>query len=240
MKTHPKKGFTLIELLTVIAIIGILASILIPTVSKVRETARRTVDSSNLRQIGQASLIFANDNRDRLPGENTQIFDNQSVDDLWLYAAALALGGGLNDANLWISGSDGTGNLPGSPSTILNTNRDGFNTTANPGPQFNGADLSFAVVGNSNTGMPSTTPVAFTRGLNPGGEWNNNSVYRGDGGHIVFLGGNVRWYRDIQDNNRLVGLDGERTENILDTLQTTHEVWAQGQGDNLDGQSGTQ
>ncbi len=237
MKTHPKKGFTLIELLTVIAIIGILASILIPTVSKVRETARRTVDSSNLRQIGQACLIFANDNRDRLPGENTTIFDNTDVNDIHLFAAALALGGGLNDANLWISGSDGDPNLPGSPSTILNQNRDGFNTEGSPA--FNTASLSFEVVGNSNTGMPSTTPIAFTAGLQINGEWHQTqSVYRGDGGHIVFLGGNVRWYRDLQDNNRLVGLDGERHESILQTLRTTHEIWGERQGFSLDGQSG--
>ena len=57
-------GFSLIELLTVIAIIGILAAIIIPTVGKVRETAQRTVDSNNLREIGKAAAIYATDNRD--------------------------------------------------------------------------------------------------------------------------------------------------------------------------------
>lgn len=63
----PRAGFTLIELLTVIAIIGILASILIPTVGKVRESARGAACTSNLRQVAQAMHLYADDNDDRLP-----------------------------------------------------------------------------------------------------------------------------------------------------------------------------
>ncbi|MDR1281518.1 MAG: prepilin-type N-terminal cleavage/methylation domain-containing protein [Opitutaceae bacterium] len=61
-------AFTLIELLTVIAIIGILAAIIIPTVGKVRQTALRAQCASNLRQDGIAILGFALDNNDYLPG----------------------------------------------------------------------------------------------------------------------------------------------------------------------------
>ncbi|MDB4474831.1 prepilin-type N-terminal cleavage/methylation domain-containing protein, partial [Opitutaceae bacterium] len=48
---RPTAGFSLIELLTVIAILGILAAIIIPTVGKARETAQRAVDANNLREL---------------------------------------------------------------------------------------------------------------------------------------------------------------------------------------------
>ena len=60
-------GFTLIELLTVIAIIGILAAIIIPTVGKVRDFGQAAKCISNLRQIGQQLTLFANDNKGYLP-----------------------------------------------------------------------------------------------------------------------------------------------------------------------------
>lgn len=54
-------GFTLVELLVVVAIIGILASMLMPVLARAREAARRAVCANNLRQVGMALLMYADE-----------------------------------------------------------------------------------------------------------------------------------------------------------------------------------
>ncbi|MEE9604257.1 MAG: DUF1559 domain-containing protein, partial [Candidatus Scalindua sp.] len=61
------KGFTLIEVLIVIFIIIILAGILLPVLSRVRESGRKTQCTSNLRQIGMGLIMYSNENNETFP-----------------------------------------------------------------------------------------------------------------------------------------------------------------------------
>lgn len=84
LQASSKPGFTLIELLVVIAIIALLMAILVPTLSRAKEQARRSVCASNLRQHVYALTVYAAENNGKLPARQIGPWlwdlDNEAVD----------------------------------------------------------------------------------------------------------------------------------------------------------------
>lgn len=221
-RRFPAAAFTLIELLTVIAIIGILAMIFIPSLGAVRERAQRAVDASNLREVHKAALLYAGENNDRLPDPSALANLLSGGSSVQRWPGILAKHNLLTDPSFFIAKNDPLFNGT-YPPTILNPGDPARRQLAN---DFTSAPLSWEFVGGIRLSDPPTTPVAFTRGLQPDGSWDINSgVYKDTGGFVVFLGGNVVFYNSTVDAFTSP-TTGRRVTDIRQAIPATAKIYA--------------
>lgn len=213
---RPLAGFTLIELLTVIAIIGILASIIIPSVGAVKISAQKAAERSNIATIGKSAGIYATDNSDYLPDPLSKSGTSLNASGgLFKWMLLLARSGALTGPSFYFSKIDQpqfqckVEDLPG---TVFNPTN--HLALASGLAQYT---PSVELVGGLKSDNLPTTPVVWTRGLRTDGQWDKDlGVYGETGGAIFFLGGNVQQYTSI--DSKLTRPSGKPTNNILETI----------------------
>jgi prepilin-type N-terminal cleavage/methylation domain-containing protein len=113
--SNRRQGFTLVELLVVIGIIALLISILLPSLNRARETANRIKCGSNLRQIGQALLLYSNENSGNFPRTYYDQVGTSFIVNNWGVGASDPFAGTTASSNVGIN------NIPASMFLILRT-----------------------------------------------------------------------------------------------------------------------
>lgn len=106
-------AFTLIELLVVIAILALLAALLLPALARAKDSAKSIQCLDQMRQIGLATRLYADDNGDLLPrSQHSAAAHNQQV---WERAESAALGGGSSATSAWTNLVAGLYRCPADP-----------------------------------------------------------------------------------------------------------------------------
>ncbi|HDY67525.1 MAG TPA: type II secretion system protein [Candidatus Scalindua sp.] len=205
------KGFTLIELLVVIAIIGVLAGILLPALSRVRESGRRTHCTSNLRQIGMGLIMYLNENNETFPtGATAMTALNKLYPDY------------ISERKVFMCPSD---NLVTDVTNAGITAGDAFEkdecSYGYDGTHTPADNAGVAIAGDRPSNNPGLGTPKNNRSPNHGGTVNlaGNGDFEGDGQNLVYIDGHVEWV--ASQNAGWTDAAGNRDNVYVDNLAVT-------------------
>jgi len=190
------KGFTLIELLVVIAIIGVLAGILLPVLSRSRESGRRTKCMNNVKQIGMGLIMYANEKNERFPTDTTYTDSYPAM-----HALNLLYPNYVSDARTFNCASDTTV----TPDTQTGIADGAVGAT---GPAFGKNQCSYGYDRSHTTADDADVAILADRPPDTPNTTANTDNHKGRGQNVVYVDGHVEfvtsplagWY--FQDDTR--------------------------------------
>ena len=244
-----QRGFTLIELLVVIAIIAILAAILLPALAEAKEKAKLVNCMNNLKQLGMALMVYANESSDWFPQANPNTtsgaYSSTTGGDLWdipnaLGTAMINSGGSkqiaycpssyaskdVNSVNYWWNYNSPTpdttdGDYRATGYWWMLKRDKGGKPTWNPNPNYPRMFVSKTTVVTTNLSLAAAEIVTDITVSQSAGNEKTDHFYNvyADSKNKAYL-----WPNGLYNSNHLHG-NSPRGGNIL--YQDAHTEWRQ-------------